>query len=180
MRAFVAGLLLVGVVGVARPAQAQFQNHSIGLAAGVVYLQPDMGFAAAALPPALALDATLYIESGFDVGLRFAAAIQKDKSDTQVVVLYPAAELRYFLREDYFRPFIGANLEFVHLFDATGVSAGIVPSDNYVGLAPTVGFEYFVAEEWSVGLTGEVAGYYALNAGAHYSVQLWGRVATHF
>lgn len=186
MQAFVVGLFVVGALSFARPAHAQFQNHSIGLAAGYLYLQPEMSFSPAALPPALALDATLYIESGFDVGLRFAAAIQKDKGipgtrdPSNVVVLYPAAQARYFLREDYFRPYVGLSLEFLHAFDSDAVSAVAVPSDNYVGLAPMVGFEYFVADEWSVGLAGAFAGYFALNAGPNYSVQLWGRVATHF
>src|SRR5262249_39680850 len=144
------------------------------------HLQNDIGFNDAALPPAFALDATLYIESGFDIGLRFAMAIQKDRGDTQVVVLYPAFEFRYFLWQDYFRPYVGANLEFVHAFDSGGVDAGLVASDNYVGLAPVLGFDYFFNEEWSIGLAGEFAGYFALNAGAHYSAQVWARVATHF
>lgn len=180
MRAFVLGAIVVGFLGWARPAHAQFQNHSIGLGLGYLYLQPDMRFQAAALPPAISLDATVYMESGFDVGLRFAFAIQKDPTDTQTVLLYPAAMMRYFLWQDYFRPYVGVNLEFVHAFDSGNVDAGIVPSDNYVGLAPTLGFEYFFADDWSVGLNGEFAGYFALNAGAHYSAQVWARIATHF
>lgn len=184
MRAFVVGAVLLGSMALARPAQAQFQNHSIGLSLGYVYLQPNMGFDAALVPPALALDATVYVEHGFDVGLRFALAIQKDHEAVpqQVVLLYPAAELRYFIAEDYFRPYVGANIEFVHAFDSGAVIAedGSAQTDNFVGLGPVLGFDYFVADEWSVGLAGEVAGYFALNAGAHYSGQVWAKVATHF
>ena len=181
MRIFAMAAVALGILAVAQPAHAQFQNHSIGFRVGYIHLQPDMGFEDAALPPAFALDATLYIEAGLDLGLRFGFAIQRDKiQDSQTVLLYPAFELRYYLWQDYFRPFVGANLEFVHAFDSGGVDLGTVASDNYVGLAPTLGFDYFFNEEWSVGLTGEFAGYFALNAGAHYSAQVWGRVATHF
>lgn len=186
MRAFLFGAVALAVLSWARPAHAQFQNHSIGLGLGYLYMQPDMKIGNAGLPPALALDATVYMESGIDVGLRFGFAIQTTPSTTtpgdtsQTVVLYPAAMMRYFLWQDYFRPYVGVNLEFVHSFSSDAVNALLMPSDSYVGLAPTVGFEYFFAEDWSIGLNGEFAGYFGLNAGAHYSAQLWARIATHF
>ncbi|MBS2030539.1 MAG: outer membrane beta-barrel protein [Deltaproteobacteria bacterium] len=181
MRTLVGVAVVFAGLAVARPAHAQFQNHSIGLEVGYIHLQNDIGFGDAILPPALALDATLYIENGFDVGLRFGFAIQQDKESTsQIIMLYPAAFFRYYLSQDYFRPWVGLSLEYMHSFDSDGVTAGTVASDNYVGLGPMVGFDYFINPDWSVGLTGEFVGYYALNAGAHYSIQAWARVATHF
>ena len=182
MRTFIVTAAVLGALGWARPAHAQFQNHSFGLSLGGLYTDPTIGFKPALLPPALAIDATVYVESGFDVGLRFGIAIQSERAPAgqhahQTVILYPAAMLRYFLWQDYFTPYIGANLEYMHAFDAGSIN---VTSDNYVGLGPTIGFDYFFAEDWSIGLNGEFAGYFALNAGAHYSAQLWARLATHF
>jgi len=180
MRTLVGVAVIFAGLAVARPAHAQFQNHSIGFEVGYIHLQKDIGFSDALLPPALALDATLYIENGFDIGLRFGFAIQQDPVGAQIVMLYPAAFFRYYITQDYFRPWIGASLEYMHSFDSDEVTAGTVASDNYVGLGPIIGFDYFFNDEWSVGLTGEFAGYFALNAGAHYSAQCWARVATHF
>ena len=180
MRAFVLGAIVVGVLGFARPAQAQFQNHSIGFNLGYIHLSPGSGFKDALLPPAFALDATIYIESGFDVGLRFGFAIQHDQLDNSVVLLYPAAMMRWFIFQDYFRPYIGANLEYVHAFDSDADTVGAVASDNYIGIGPTVGFEYFFTEDWSIGLNGEFAGYFSIGADPQYSIQVWARIATHF
>lgn len=180
MRAFVAVAFGVGVLAFARPAQAQFQNHSIGFELGYIHLAPTTGFKDALLPPAFAVDATLYIENGFDVGLRFGFAIQHDSLDDSVVLLYPAAMMRWFIWQDYFRPYIGANLEFVHAFDSDANTLGQVASDNYVGIGPTVGFDYFVTEDWSIGLNGAFAGYFAIGSSPQYGLQLWARVATHF
>lgn len=172
--------VLLGLLLTEGRAEAQFQNKSIGLAVGVVYPQSTMGIGPTFPLPSLTLDATLYIEKGFDVGLRFGGAIQKNAINQQIVVLYPAASLRYLLIEDYVRPWVGANIEYVHIFDDAGVAAGILKTSNYVGIAPAVGVEWFFTEAWSLGADAELAVYWMLNAGVKVAPQFHIRVATHF
>jgi outer membrane protein len=170
-------IICMGVLLWSLPAAAQFENHSIGFDVGVIAPTPGVGIGPTLPVPALALDASLYFEGGFDLGFRFGLGIQGlTDLDHQVASIYPAFDFRYLLLQDYFRPYIGAELSFLYIFDDTMT----LQTQAYVGIAPVAGFDYFFVEHWSIGASVNYALLGMLNAPVEGMFQGWVRVATHF
>jgi outer membrane protein len=184
MRTLVALALLGLGLLVAPDAHAQFQNRSLGARLGFVDESGALGLKPSIPVPTLSIDGTLYVESGFDVGLRFTAGIQRSKlNGLNQVVLYPAAQLRYLIVEDYLRPYIGAAITYIHIFDTgSGESAGIAgtATENLVGFSPLLGLEYSISEQVSIGGSIEPAILLQLNGGPYFSLQAFFRVSAGF
>lgn len=154
MRAFFVLLLLVVGVLFAPAAQAQFANRSIGLSAGYLSLTPDAGIDQG-IP--LSFDASLYIEGGFDFVASVPLMILREPgTGRQVIGMAPSTGIRYLFSEESVRPYVEADLSYLHVFRPEGTT-------NFVGIGPSAGIDVFVGDTVSVGLRGVYTFYLALN-----------------
>ncbi|MBI5549721.1 MAG: hypothetical protein HY901_38025 [Deltaproteobacteria bacterium] len=156
----------------AKPAQAQFANHSIGFEAGYVYVaNPAAQNVGSGFD--LGVNSTLYIESGFDLYFRILVGIHKQRLPEQNVVgILPAVGFRYLFSEDTVRPYLGLNLAYQAYI-----------TDEYssrFALAPQAGIEFFVAENFSIGFQTEYHLVLSLNAPPEHGVIGLGRVGWYF
>lgn len=154
MRAFtcaiavMAGLLWGGV------AHAQFQNHTLGLSLG--YMKLDTGAGLGHGWP-LGLEASTYIDSGWEAIAHLEVMIlTQSPSDRQVIGLSPTLGIHYLFTQEDFRPYAGIGVTYLHIFADTGV-------ENYFGLAPNIGFDWFTSDSISIGLRAQYNLYLALN-----------------
>jgi hypothetical protein len=151
--ACLAAALLPGV------AQAQFANHSIGIELGGTYIgnpheqKPNVGSGGD-----LGLNATLYIESGFDLYFRVLFGVYRrydcpvdvnNGHECNVVGIMPSIGFRYLFSEEQIRPYLGLNLTYL---------AFIPPSNDDVSydalrlsLSPMFGVDFFVMDNFSLG-----------------------------
>jgi outer membrane protein len=81
--------------------------------------------------------------------------------------------LRYVFAEEELRPYIGVELDYLHVFDIAGTS-------NWVGVGPRVGFDYFVSDSVSLGIAGQGNFYWMLNAPMQTTVALNGCISAWF
>jgi outer membrane protein W len=180
----------LGVIFLATPAQAQFQNKSIGLNFG--YLNPfSTGPDAVVLALPIGITFTYYIENHFDLVFEGDAILARQNQDVN-----PATNIfgfkvvpigfRYLFTEEAFRPYVGVDLSFTYLFTSAGPSAvanasvlGGVQNQYFVGLSPNVGFDYFVADNLSLGLKARFDLDIALNSVGE-SFDVTARIATYF
>src|SRR5688500_9880773 len=105
MHRFSVGLWL-GVLLCAGTAQAQFANRSLGLSVGYLSLENSDAGVDSGVP--IGIDASLYIENGFDLTANFQVMIL-NQLDSQVVGVAPATGIRYLFSEESFRPYAGAD-----------------------------------------------------------------------
>jgi hypothetical protein len=140
------------------------QTNELGVRVG--YLEELGGgdlapaFPTSGSAPAFGLFYSRYLESGFalsvgvDVGIQEVPSQIAASSPTQIphaVALYPQVALRYYLREDDFRPFVGVEVSYFQiLFDAdpSGYPA--------IGGGGLVGLEYTLTDELALGVVGSL------------------------
>ena len=133
-------------------ARAQFANHSIGFEAGGVYVANPSAQGVGS-GGQLGIDSTLYIESGFDlyfrvlVGIHHAPICGTNYNGCEVVGVIPAVGFRYLLSEDTIRPYLGLTLGYLAFFTDT--------YDSRFSISPMAGIEFFVADNFSIGLQAE-------------------------
>ncbi|MCP3141400.1 porin family protein [Pyxidicoccus xibeiensis] len=155
----------------ATPAQAQFANRSLGLSLGYMDFHRTSGLDEAFF---LGIDASLYIESGFEIVSLSKIAIPKDTTadDERVVVLAPSIGVRYLFSEESIRPYVGTDISYLAVFKES--------INNLVGIGPNVGVDFFVSDSVSLGLRGQYNFYLALNEDVQTSLSLSAGVAAYF
>ncbi|MDY7225509.1 hypothetical protein [Hyalangium rubrum] len=155
----------------AAPAHAQFANRSLGLSLGYMDFNRTAGLEGGFF---LGLDASLYIEGGFDLVSLTKITFPKDPATgKRVVGLAPSIGIRYLFLEESFRPFAGSDISY--LFVLREGTTG-----QYVGIGPNVGFEYFVSDSVSLGLRGQYNIYIALNEDTQNSLTFGATAAAYF
>jgi outer membrane protein len=156
----------------AAPAHAQFANRSLGLSLGYMDFHRTAGLDEAFF---LGIDASLYIENGFEVVSLSKIALPKDTTDPEnnrVVGLAPSLGLRYLFSEESLRPYLGTDISYLVIFKES--------VSNLVGIGPNVGVDFFVSDSVSVGLRGQYNFYLALNEDVQTSLALSAGAAAYF
>ncbi|NOJ81565.1 outer membrane beta-barrel protein [Myxococcus xanthus] len=156
----------------ASPAQAQFANRSLGLSLGYMDFNRTNGLDDAFF---VGVDASLYIENGFEVVSLSKIAFPRDTTDRnekRVVGLAPSIGIRYLLMEESIRPYVGSDLSYLIVFK-TSVS-------NFVGIGPNVGIDFFVSDSVSVGARAQYNFYIALNEKTQRTLTLSAGAAAYF
>jgi hypothetical protein len=135
---------LLAVLCFALPAQAQYGNHRIGANIGALYFSAkDVESVLGVVP--LAVEYSLYIENGFDVGAQVPLVILFDTvSKSQQFATGLSFNFRYLLLEEYIRPYLGAQLGGLYIFRREHGSF-------FFDIGPIAGIDLFVAEAWSIG-----------------------------
>lgn len=161
MRALVVATVLAAAALWAPEAHAQFANRSLGLSAGYISLaQTDVGIDQG-IP--ISLDASLYIENGFDFVVTFPLMILRDTADPafpggrQVIGVAPSSGIRYLFSEESVRPYLEADISYLHVFRETGTS-------DFVGIGPAAGIDIFTGDTVSIGARVMYTAYLSLNA----------------
>jgi outer membrane protein len=162
--------LAVALLG-AVPAHAQFANRSLGLSLGYMDFNRTGGLEGGAF---LGLEASYYIESGFDLVSLTKLTFPKDPATgKRVVGMAPSVGIRYLFSEESFRPYAGADLSYLFVFRPDTTS-------QYVGLGPNLGIDYFVTDSVSLGLRGQYNFYIALNENTQTSLTFSAGAAAYF
>lgn len=155
MRTFLTAFGLMAALLGAAPAHAQFANRSLGLSLGYMDFKKTAGLAGT---PFLGLDASLYIENGFELVSLTKIMFPRDttaRDEPRVVGLAPSVGLRYLFSEESLRPYVGSDISYLIVFKNN--------TSNFVGIGPNLGIDYFVGESVSVGLRAQYNFYIALN-----------------
>jgi outer membrane protein len=171
MRSWLWGLGLF-VFLVAAPAQAQFANRSLGLSIGYAKLFADgLDWA---VP--FSLEGSYYIEDGFEITASFAVVYLTILAahPPGAIGLFPAIGFRYLFLQETIRPYIGADIAYMHIF------SGDITSVDRVGLGPKVGVEFFTSENFSLGLKADAAFYFALGTNLTTRLQFSGTMNVYF
>jgi outer membrane protein len=163
--------LLAVALFVATPSHAQFANRSIGLSAGYMLFNNTASLSDTVF---IGFDASLYIEGGFEVVSLTKLSFPYDTiSEQRVVGLAPSLGVRYLFLEEGFRPYVGADLSYLHVFKPSGES-------NFFGLGPNVGFEAFVSDSVSLGLRAQFNAYLSLSERVQTSLIFSGGASVYF
>ena len=171
MRSFLYALGSLVALFAAAPAHAQFANHSLGLSAGYMNFN---GTASLNSTVFLGFDASLYIESGFEVVSLTKIAFPSDPiSGKRVVGLAPSLGIRYLFLEESIRPYLGADLSYLHIFKPQGDS-------NFVGVGPNAGVDFFVSDSISIGARAQYNAYLSLEEAVQTSLILSAGTAVYF
>lgn len=171
MRSFLYTLGFVAALLVAAPSHAQFANRSIGLSLGYMNFN---GTASLNSTVFIGFDASLYIESGFEVVSLTKLAFPEDPiSGKRVVGLAPSLGIRYLILEESIRPYVGADLSYLHVFKDQGES-------NFVGIGPNAGIEFFVTDSVSLGARAQFNAYLSLSERVQTSLILSGGASVYF
>jgi outer membrane protein len=153
MRSFLHALGISVALFVAAPAQAQFANRGIGLSVGYMNFNGTDGLGGTGF---LGFDASLYIENGFEVVSLTKLAFPFDPvSGKRVIGLAPSLGVRYLFMEDTVRPYVGADLSYLHVFKPRA-------SSSFIGLGPNAGVEFFVSDSISLGARAQFNVYLSL------------------
>jgi outer membrane protein len=171
MRTFLCVLGFAAALLGAAPAHAQFANRSLGLSGGYISFNRTAGLQGGAF---VGVDASLYIESGFElVSLTKIAFPLDPATNKRVIGLAPSLGLRYLFLEESVRPYVGADLSYLLVFkEAT--------TPQYVGLGPNAGVEFFISESVALGARAQYNFYIALNEETQTSVILGAGVSAYF
>lgn len=171
MRSFLTALGLSVAFFVATPAHAQFANHSLGVSAGYMNFNNTASLNSTVF---IGFDASLYIENGFEVVSLTKIAFPQDPiSEHRVVGLAPSLGIRYLFLEEGIRPYIGADLSYLHVFKDQG-------EQNFVGLGPNAGIEFFVSDSVSLGARAQFNAYLSLTERVQTSLILSAGTAVYF
>ena len=155
----------------AAPAHAQFANRSLGLSLGYLNFDRTAGLDSGAF---VGLDASVYIENGFEVVSLTKIAFPLDPAtDKRVIGLAPSVGMRYLFLEESIRPHVGADLSHLIVFKEP-------TTPQYVGVDPNAGIDFFVSESISVGARAQYNFYIALNEETQNSLIFSGGVAAWF
>lgn len=105
----------------------------------------------------LTVESSRYLENSWEATFRGSAMVLTERvQNRQVWGLGGAVGLRYLFKEESVRPYVGAELNYLHIFRDEGLS-------NLVGLAPNLGIDLFVSDSVAVGARGLLNIYWALN-----------------
>ncbi|WP_257458602.1 outer membrane beta-barrel protein [Archangium lipolyticum] len=171
MRSYLSALGIAVALFVAAPAHAQFANRSLGLSAGYMNFN---GTASLNSTVFLGFDASLYIESGFEVVSLTKLAFPEDPiSGKRVLGLAPSLGIRYLFIEESIRPYVGADLSYLHVFKDQGES-------NFVGIGPNAGVEFFVSDSISLGARAQFNAYLSLSERVQTSLILSAGTSVYF
>ncbi len=172
-RSTLAAAAFVGCLASASSAHAQFANHSIGFQASYLFIDP---LVQAGNGPDIGLEATLYLESGFELYFRVLAGIHQNLTITphpSAVGIFPALGLRYLFSEEQLRPYVGLTVAFMHFFGDN------LPGAIF-GVSPNAGLEYFFEANTAVGLQAEYHRLLALNEPGGNAFALVAKIAWSF
>jgi outer membrane protein len=148
-------LVLAALFGTA--AQAQFSNRSVGLSLGYTKLSVADNIGIDHAIP-LGLEYSTYIESGFELVGHFDFMIlNQQPADVNVIGIAPSIGFHYLFAEEDIRPYVGADINFLHIFGSNS------DTSNYFGVGPNVGVDFFTSESLSVGVRADYKLYIALN-----------------
>ncbi len=171
MRSLLLALGLSVAFFAATPAHAQFANRSLGLSAGYMSFNNTATLNDTVF---LGFDASLYIEGGFEaVSLTKIAFPEDPISGKRVVGLAPSLGIRYLFLEESIRPYLGADLSYLHVFKPQGDS-------NFFGVGPNAGIEFFVSDSISLGARAQFNVYLSLSEQVQTSLILSGGTAVYF
>lgn len=172
----------------AAQASASFANRSLALAFSAFKLVGDDGLVDFGLP--LSLEGAIYIDNGFEVFLRAAAAIFYQQ---QFVGPNPGPGFvwggggqvgsRYLFLEETWRPYAEVHLAVLGIGRNDQAAAGTEASNApkvFVGPGAGVGLDVFVSDSISVGGRGFFELYITLNSPPRYAFGGGLRVATYF
>lgn len=171
MRSFV--LLVFAVAGLwGASAHAQFANRSLGVSLGYMSINadPTLDFA---FP--LTLESSLYIENGFETTLRVPLMILAEKiSGRQLIAAGGNLGIRYLFSEEQLRPYLGADLVYLHIFRESSATT------NLFGVGPHAGIDYFAGESVAIGARAFVSLFLALNTQVTSALGAQAVVSTYF
>jgi outer membrane protein len=171
MRTLLCALGLAVALFGALPAHAQFANRSLGLSVGYMNFNDTGGLDSSVF---FGLDATLYIEEGFDLVSLTKITFPRDPDTRRRVVgVAPSIGIRYLFLEESFRPYAGADISYLHIFAET-------KNLSFVGLGPNLGFDAFVSDSVSLGLRAQYNFYIALNDDTRTSLIVSAGAAAYF
>ncbi|MFY2557608.1 outer membrane beta-barrel protein [Corallococcus terminator] len=156
----------------AAPAHAQFANRSLGLSLGYMDFNRTNGLDDAFF---VGIDASLYIEGGFEVVSLSKIAFPRDSTDPgnkRVVGLAPSLGLRYLLLEESIRPYVGSDISYLVVFKES--------TSNFVGIGPNVGVDFFTSDSVSLGVRAQYNFYIALNEKTQTSLTLSAGISAYF
>jgi outer membrane protein len=171
MRSFCSALALLAALFLAAPAHAQFANRSLGLSAGYMNFNNTASLNSTVF---LGFDASLYVEGGFEVVSLTKLAFPYDPiSEKRVVGLAPSLGIRYLFLEEGIRPYIGADLSYLHIFKDSG-------EQNFFGVGPNVGLEFFVSDSISLGARAQFNAYLSLDEAVQTSLILSAGTSVYF
>jgi outer membrane protein len=171
MRSLLHALGLAVALFVAAPAHAQFENRSIGLSAGYMSFNDTASLGSTAF---LGFDASHYIESGFELVSLTKLAFPLDPvSGKRVIGLAPSLGIRYLFMEESIRPYVGADLSYLHVFKP---QAGL----GFVGVGPNAGVELFVSDSISLGARAQFNAYLSLEERVQTSLIVSGGSSVYF
>jgi outer membrane protein len=171
MRSFLFTFGLAVALFAAAPAHAQFANRGMGLSAGYMNFN---GTASLNSTVFLGFDASIYIENGFELVSLTKLAFPVDPlSGQRVVGLAPSLGFRYLFMEESLRPYVGADLSYLHLFKPQG-------EQNFVGVGPNAGLELFVSDSVSLGARAQLNAYLSLSEQVQTSLILSAGTSVYF
>jgi outer membrane protein len=180
-------VLAVAVIGLglllATPARAQFQNHSIGIRVGYIWESDDLNLQPTFPIPAFGINGSYYIENGFDIFAALDFGIQRNVPyQNQTFVIYPEVGVRYFFWEDYFRPYAGVQMSYIHTFFNNDDSGNPVTdvTDNLLGAGVMGGVEYSLTDQLAIGGSLELVALWWLNTPVYYEPRGFVRLSTNF
>jgi outer membrane protein len=140
-------------------AHAQFQNRHLG-----IELSP-MRFTDAEVTTGLmaVLDGAYYLDNGFEIGLRVPLAMfLTTTASKQLLGTGGQAYVRYLFLQESLRPWVGLELDVLYLFrDNPDRSTN---TQIFAGPGASVGLEYFVTNEISIGARTFAALYFGINS----------------
>ena len=152
------GLVLVVALLGGVEARAQFANKRIGLELGAFsFSDSNLSVGLSAL-----LDGNIYIENGFDVGLRVPFTLFLTKtSGKQEFGTGGQLYFRYLFSEESFRPYAGLAID-VQVVVRQNAMMG---TNDQVFFGPQIfaGIDYFVADTVSIGLRAFFTLHFAVN-----------------
>ncbi|MFZ5470397.1 MAG: hypothetical protein ACOZIN_13250 [Myxococcota bacterium] len=152
-------------------AHAQFSNRSLGVSLGYMSMNADP-LLEWGLP--LALESSLYIENGFEASMRVPLMLLTEKlTRRQVIAAGGNLGVRHLFSEEQLRPYVAADLVFLHIFRDNGTS-------NFFGLGPNFGVDYFAGDTVSLGARGFFNLYIALNEPLRTALGAQAVVSTYF
>jgi outer membrane protein len=157
----------------ASSARAQFANHSIGFEAGYLFI--DSGVQAGSGPD-IGLEATLYLDSGFELYFRVLVGLHENLAVTppqKAVGIFPALGVRYLFSEEQLRPYVGLSVAYMHFFGDN------LPGALF-GVSPNAGLEYFFQANTALGLQAEYHRILALNEPGANAFALVAKIAWSF
>ena len=151
------------------PAQAQFGNTSLGLGVGYLRMTNSIEWG---VP--ISFEGSRYIENGFETYIHTGLMILTEPVlKRQVIGVTPAVGVRYLFSEESIRPYIGADLAYIHIFFENAAYQRVGPGLN-------LGVDAFVSDSITIGVRGTAALYISLNVSPEFSFGLLGVASTYF